>query len=316
MQTNLPSIATSQLPAHLAAVIGQVRTVNANALVGAASGALRLVANQGRWRIKDGSSEIVLPDLTLDTIVVGALPGITKNFYAKAYVPGAENNDEPDCHSLKGDVPDADCPNKQCDSCAACPQNAWGSKVTPAGVDIKACSDYRRTAMIAADDPETVYQASVPPASIKDWIKYTKELENRGVDVSMVITRLSLDEHKWVFAFAGFASAEQYEAVKELVGSPKVDMVLGLTGVPKAPKPVAIAAPKPTVVVPPPAPAPVAAPAAAPAKGFGKKGNGAAAAAPVAPPVAPAGSVSVSSGGGLEGLAAELGNLIGGAADM
>lgn len=320
MQTNLPAIATSQLPAHLAGAIGKNLAVSTQALTGAASGALRLVANQGRFRIKDGGSEIVLPDLTLDTIVVGALPGYTKNFYAKAYVPGADNNDEPDCSSLLGDVPDADSKNKQCDNCATCPQNAWGSKLTPAGVEIKACSDYRRTAMIAADDPDVIYQANIPPASIKDWTKYVKELASRGVDVSMVITRLSLNEHQWVFNFAGFVDAEQYAAVQTLLGSPQVDVALGLVGRPA--RAVALPAPAkaaPVVQAPAPAPEPAVEAPAAPAKatkGFGKKAA-AAQAAPAAqsPAQAKASTVAVSSGG-LENLAAELGNLIGGAPDV
>lgn len=321
MQTNLPALQTTNLPAHLAAAIaGKQLTVSANALVATSSGgAIRIVANQGRWRVKDGSTETVLPDLFLDAIFVGALPGVTKAFYIKAYVPGADNNDGPDCASLLGDVPDAESPHKQAATCAECAQNAWGSKVTPAGVEIKACSDYRRTAIIAADDPDVVYQANIPPASIKDWVKYIKELSQRGVDVSMVVTRLTLDDHKWVFAFNGFANAEQYAAVQELAGSPAVEDVLGTLG--RKAAPAALPAPAQQAAAPAPAPTPAAAPApapepATPAKGFGKKKGAAAAAAVTQPAQAAATVVVAGASSGLDSLAAELGNLINGAADV
>jgi hypothetical protein len=323
MQTNLPMIQNAQLPAHLAAAIANKQmAVSADALVGATtSGAVRLVANQGRFRIKEGNVETVLPDLYLDTIIVGALPGITKSYYATGYNPSDDKaNKQPDCGSLFGDVPDANSPAKQCTTCAACPQNAWGSKIAN-GKEIKACSDYRRVAVIAADDPETIYQANIPPASIKGWTKYVKTLSQRGLDVSMVITRLSLQEHMWVFDFAGFASTEQYGAVQPLLGSSQVQDVLGTLG--RTPGQAALPAPAAADmmrnVAPPlpaaaaaPAPAPTpAAPPAPPTKGFGKKG----AAAPAAPPAAAAPAPAVVATG-LENLAAELGALISGNADV
>jgi hypothetical protein len=317
MQNNLPALQNTQLPAHLVAAIASKQlAVTSDALVGmTVSSAIRLVANQGRFRIKEGAVETVLPDLYLDTTIVGALPGVTKSYYAVGYNPADDKaNKQPDCASLYGDVPDANSPSKQCATCAACPQNAWGSKIAN-GKEIKACSDYRRIAVIAATDPETIYQANIPPASIKNWTKYVKTLAQRGLDVSMVVTRLSLQEHMWVFDFAGCVDAEQYAAVQTLVGSPQVADVMGISGprpsVPSLAAPVSsvavapasVAAPVPT---PPPAPAAVAAPA--PAKGFGKKG--------AAAPAAPASVVVAGAGNGLDDLAAELGALIGGKADL
>lgn len=319
--SNLPTIANFTLPAHLAAAIksGQ-KLVSSQVAVGLSSGgAIRLVANQGRFRIKDGSAETVLQDLFLDTIIVGGVPGYTKLFYAKPFVPGADNAEEPDCASLLGDAPDTGVKSPQSASCASCPKNQWGSKISPTGSEIKACSDYRRLAIIASDDPDTVYQANIPPASIKALGKYVKELDMRGLDLSMVITRISLKEHEWQFTFAGPVSEEQYNAVLELAGSPKVQTVLGLTGrtaiaalpapAAEAPAPAAPAAPAPAPA--PAAEAPAAPAEAAPAKGFGKRGR-TAAAAPAAAPAAPA-AVVAPANAGLEALANELGNLIGGA---
>lgn len=328
---SLPVLANASLPAHLAAAIGRPSSVMAAALTGLSTGsALRLVANQGRFRIKDGSTETVLPDLYLDVVIVGALPGVTKSFYVTAYKPGDEKeNKQPDCSSLLGDVPDSNVPNKQSTNCAACPQNQWGSKISPSGKEIKACSDYRRIALVSTDDPETVYQANIPPASIKAWGKYIKELSMRGVDVTMVVTRLSLQEHEWVFNFAGFTNAETFEATRPLLDSSTVNEVLGTLGRTSAPalaapaSAPALAAPTPVQVAPAPAPAPAPVQVApAPAteaeapRGFGKKGRAATAAQVAAPAAAPAATVVTASAGGLDALKAELGALIGGAADL
>jgi hypothetical protein len=135
----------------------------------------------------------------------------------------------------------------------------------------------------------------------------------------MVVTRLTLDDHKWVFAFNGFANAEQYAAVQELAGSPAVEDVLGTLG--RKPTPAALPAPAQQAAAPAPAPTPAAAPApapepATPAKGFGKKKGAAAAAAVTQPAQAAATVVVAGASSGLDSLAAELGNLINGAADV
>ncbi len=331
MQTNLPVLTNTTVPAHLAAFVGAPSAAMQAAMTGMSSGrALRLVANQGRFRIKDGAAETVLPDLFLDIVIVGAVAGVTKSYYSTAFKPGDEKeNKQPDCASLLGDVPDATALHKQSSNCASCPQNQWGSEVAN-GKEIKACSDYRRVALVSADDPETVYQANIPPASIKNWTKYVKDLAIRGVDIAIVKTRISLVEHMWTFQFAGYVDAMQHAAVQQLLGSAIVTDVLGLTG--RAPAlPVSVPAPAAPaaarqagidgthsaphlggvsqVVAPAPAPAPVA-DTPAPSRGFGKKGAAAQAPAP-APVAVPTANVQVAAASsGLDALASELGALL------
>lgn len=327
MQTNLTTAVSAQLPAHLAAVIGKGGGVSAAALSGVASSALRLVANQGRWRIKEGSTESVLPTLTLDVIIVGAVPGSTKSYYATAYNASDEKDaKQPDCSSLYGDVPDPGCPSPQASSCAACPQNQWGSKIAN-GKEVKACSDYRRVALVAASDTDTMYQANIPPASIKFWIKYVKELNMRGLDVSHVITRLSLQDHLWQFERVDYVSAEQFAVTGGLQDTPMMQEVLGTS----LRSPVVVTAalraptPAPAIAAPAPAPAPVEkAVQANPARGFGKPTPAPAPAMQVVPQptveqaaVAAQPAVTVAApGAGLDSLTAELGALIGGAPDV
>lgn len=70
--------------------------------------------------------------------------------------------------------------------CALCPMNAFGTADVGRG---KACNNYRRLAVVMADDPAlrgegdlTYATLSVPPTGLKEWSKYVKglaKLENR-----------------------------------------------------------------------------------------------------------------------------------------
>ena len=206
---------------------------------------------------------------------------------------------------MDGVSPDPQSTQPQNDLCASCPQNAWGSKVTPQGQQIKACADKKRLAVVSADDPTgPVYLLEVTPAALKGLNQYQKELAHRGIAPEIVRTRVSFDTDasfpKLKFGFGGFNDAEGQEAVDPLFGSAQVKEITGETlrqpvAVPQiaaaAPAPVA---PKPAVKVAEPQPAPTPAePPAAPKRGFGAtkqatpKAAAPAAAAPAAAPAAP-----------------------------
>lgn len=296
MSTQL-TLANAQIPAHLAARIGQSTALAQALTAGLSSGENhpRISIKGSRFRIIEDGVETVLDSMVLDVVIVGANPHITKTWYGKQWTPDAEPS-APDCFSHNGTYPDAQSANPQNDLCASCPQNAWGSRVTPQGKEIKACSDQKTLAIVAADDPEgTIYQLQVTPAALSGLSKFHKELSVRGIPPEIVRTRVSFDTDasfpKLTFAFNGFLDEETQLAVDKLFGSDEVKDITGETRGAQPPagaKPVAApaAAAKPSVreaaPVATPAPAQAApAPAAAPAaKGFGKK-----AAAPAAAPV-------------------------------
>jgi hypothetical protein len=265
----------------------------------------RISIKGARFRIVEGDTETVLESTTLDVVVVGANPRLSKTWYAKQWTPDSEPQ-SPDCFSLDGIGPDAESKDPQNDVCASCPQNAWGSKVTPQGQEIKACADLKRLAVVSADDPSgPVYLLSVTPAALKGLNQYQKELSVRGIPPEIVKTRVSFDTDasfpKLKFTFGGFLEADTQEIVDKLFGSDEVKEVTGesarqAVAVPKiaapqvAPKPAVRAA----VPVEEPAPAPAPAPAAAPKRGFGApKAEAAPAAKAAAKPTAkPAASVA------------------------
>lgn len=133
---------------------------------------------------------------SIEVVVVKAASAISKIFYANGYQDGA--NAAPDCWSSDGVKPDASAQKKQHPTCAGCPMNAWGSRVTDAGKPGKACSDSRRIAIVPANDLANEAMGGpmllrVPAASLKDLKGYGDLLNGYGYPYYGVATRISFD---------------------------------------------------------------------------------------------------------------------------
>lgn len=240
----------------------------------------RISLKGARFRIKDGDAETVLDSTFLDVVIVGANSGIAKNYYAKAYDASAEATG-PDCSSLDGIYPVADAPHPQSDTCASCPMNVWGSKITPQGQKIKACSDSKRLAIVSADNPDgPVYMLIVTASVLKDFMAYLTQLGRRGLSPEMVRTRLAFDPNasypKLTFALAGYLDEGGLSTIDAVLEDPRVKVATGASQLAALPAPKA--APKPLLVAPKEEPV-----KAAPAAG----GFGVAAAPKPAPKAAP-----------------------------
>lgn len=279
-----------QVPAHLAKRVGQPSSLMTAMSGGLAGDSFPRISIKGaRFRIIDGGSETVLDSTTLDVIIVGVNPRLSKTWYAQQWKPDAEPA-APDCFSLSGVGPHPDSTMPQSDLCATCPQNKWGSKITPQGQEIKACADQKRLAVVAANDPAgSVYLLQVTPAALKGLNIYHKELKARGFSPEIVRTKVSFDTDasfpKLKFSFAGFVDEDAAEAVDALLGSERVLEITGesqtgiATVVEAAPTP-----PKPLLVREVAEPAPERPKADAAKRGFGaaKPAAPAQATAPVA----------------------------------
>jgi cell division septation protein DedD len=282
---------TTPVPAHLQ---GRQSALATNIAGGLATGAdfPRISIKGGRFRIVDGGAETVLPDVELPVFIVGANPQLSKAFYASAWNPDAEAS-APDCYSVGGIRPDPSSKQPQSDLCATCSQNAWGSKRTDAGVEIKACPDKKRLAIVATNDPSgPIYLLEVTASALKGLNEYHKKLAMHGIIPDIAKTIISFDTSasfpKIKFDYGGTLDDTTQAIVDKLINTPKVKEITGedSSGATAAPAatpaiaaPVAEAAPAPT-----PAPEPVAEPAPAPtASAFGTP-----AAEPTATATAPA----------------------------
>jgi len=277
--SNALSIANIVIPAHLASRIGKVSPLSQAITGGLSSNASfpRISIKGSRFRIVEGDTETVLESTALDIVVVGANPRLSKTWYAKAWSADAEPQ-APDCSSLNGISPSPESTLPQSDLCATCPHNAWGSKVTPNGQQVKACADFKRLAIVSADDPEgPVYLLSVTSSALKGLNQYNKELVVRGIPPEVVKTRLTFDTDasfpKLHFGLGGFLDDDEQASVNPWFGSDTVKEITGGSTPDKIEVPkiahVAPVAPKPAPVVEAPVPAPVQAEPAAPKRGFG-----------------------------------------------
>ena len=280
-----------QVPAHLAGKVGQPSALSQSISAGISAGQEypRISLKGSRFRIVEGGTETVLDTTTLDIVIVGANPKLSKTFYSKAWDKDAEAT-APDCYSLDGIKPHPESDSPQNDMCASCPHNAWGSKIGPQGQQLKACTDQKRLAIVAADDPEgPVYLLQVTPAALKGLNAYHKELSMRGIPAEVVKTKISFDTDasfpKLQFGFGGFLDEDTYAAVEPLFGAENVLEITGeqqpeVASAPSTPRKAAVIAkpePEPEVVIEEPV-----------AEEKPKRGFGAAKPAPAAKPKAAA----------------------------
>jgi hypothetical protein len=169
---------------------------------GVASGFAVVSFRASKWRIKyQGEEHPVLnaegdPMASLEVVLLRANPHITKNFYKTGYSEGAA--EAPDCYSLDGLRPDEGSKLKQAKTCASCPQNVFGSRITPSGKKAKACQDNRRLAVVPVNDIDNETFGGpmllrVPAASLADLALMGKNLKARGFPYNAVSVRIGFD---------------------------------------------------------------------------------------------------------------------------
>ena len=155
-----------------------------------------------RWHIKVGDEETTVIDPvskdpvgSLKLVLLKASPNVSKNYYSGGYEEGA--SEAPTCWSIDGTVPDA-AADKQAASCAGCPKNQYGSRITDAGKKVKACGDSRRLAVIPEGDyANELYGGPmllrVPASSLSGLAQFGKKMKNKGFPYNTIITRVSFD---------------------------------------------------------------------------------------------------------------------------
>lgn len=155
-----------------------------------------------RWHIKVGDEETTVTDPvsgdpvgSLRLVMLKSSPNVSKNFYQGGYEEGS--SEAPTCWSIDGLVPDP-AADKQAPSCAGCPKNQYGSRITDAGKKVKACGDSRRLAVIPEGDyANELYGGPmllrVPASSLSNLAQFGKKMKNKGFPYNTIVTRVSFD---------------------------------------------------------------------------------------------------------------------------
>lgn len=136
------------------------------------------------------------PKSSIEVVVLSASKAVSKVWYEQGYVEGSTA--APDCFSNNGIAPDPASLKKQCDSCALCPMNQWGSRMTPAGKNGKACADSKRLAVVPMQDLQNEMFGGpmllrVPAASLQDLAMYGQKMSQLGYPYYAIATRIAFD---------------------------------------------------------------------------------------------------------------------------
>ncbi len=189
-----------------------------------------IVGYKGKvWSIRFGGEDKALmredgdgPRNSIEVVLVKASAAISKIFYKNGYVEGS--NAAPDCWSADGIKPDASVQAKCNATCADCPMNAWGSRVTDAGKQGKQCADSRRVAVIPAEDMDNDLFGGpmllrVPAASLKDLKAYGDLLSSYQYPYYAAVTRIAFDPKEAYpkFVFSAVRPLTDAEAAKVML---------------------------------------------------------------------------------------------------
>lgn len=234
--------ANPQLPAAIAKLVALATPETMAELSGGVTSGFPILSYKGKvWRIRKGGEEQMHVDddgnalPTIEVVLVQANPNPSKIFYDKQYEEGS--NDTPRCFSNDGLKPDPSVQAPIHSVCASCPNNVWGSRITPQGKKSRACSDARRMAIVFAND---LYENGedcqkfllrVPPASLNPLKDYAeKVLAPKGIPFFGIVTRIGFDVNaahpQFTFKPARFVNDEEAEAIAALRGSPDVLRIL------------------------------------------------------------------------------------------
>lgn len=232
-----------QLPAAFAPFIGT--SMNKELTEGVTSG-FPIISFRGKvWRVrKSGNEENYVNDEgeampSIELVLIRANPHPAKTYYETAFEEGS--TEPPRCFSADGQKPDPSVEKPISRTCAACPKNVWGSKLTPSGAKSRACSDVRRMAVAFAHELEekgkdaTLLLLRVPPASLNPLKDYAeKTLEPRGLQYFMLATKVGFDANvahpKLTFKPKRLLTEEEAVAVVALRDSEDVRRILAEAG--------------------------------------------------------------------------------------
>lgn len=186
------------------------------------------------WRIIAGGEELIVqnsdgdPVASMKFVIVKSSPHVSKLFYEKKYAEGDDN--PPDCYSTEGVKPDPDAPKKQSPTCAACPMNQFGSRITEDGKKAKACTDNRRVAVVQyprVDHNLGPALLRVPPTSLGNLMKLGSALEKAGVPYQAVAVKVGFDQSvsypKLTFTPTDVLDAEKAQIIRDWMDDAVMD---------------------------------------------------------------------------------------------
>lgn len=233
------------LPAHLRGTFGDTQN---NELSGGVSTGYPIISFKGKtWSLREGGESTVImrpgtddePASSLEVVIVKANPNLSKVYYPNGYSEGSD--EKPACYSNDGLHPAGDAQHPQCSNCAACPNNAWGSRITENGSKGKACSDSRRVAVAPSGELNRPMLLRVPAATLKDLAQYADMLTRRNAPYQAVVTKIGFDTSvahpKLTFKATRWLEAAEAAEVAKLMNAEIIGTIIGTSARPSTEQP-------------------------------------------------------------------------------
>ena len=225
---------TASLPAFLQETFGIT-----NDLIVSGGGGYPTVSIKGKvFTLKRGDEKTLItnaddePARSLEVVILKAGPAgdkLAKVYYKSGYTEGSDA--KPLCYSNDGIAPSINATEPQCKTCAACPQNVWGSHVSEDGKKGKACSDSKRLAIAPAGQINDPMLLRVPAASLKALTAFGQQLAKRGVPYQAVVAKIGFDysvaHPALTFKPVGFVDEGTLGEIKEAKESDLVKRICG-----------------------------------------------------------------------------------------
>jgi hypothetical protein len=165
----------------------------------------------------------------------------TKTFYKKKWSEEDGENMRPDCSSMDGVAPDPGVPEPQSKTCALCPHNQWGSRISDDNTGKgKACGDFARIAIADPRNVEKPMLLRVPPASLKPLRENAlKPVKARQLQYNEVVFQIGFDREapapKLTFKPIGVMDDVMYEKSCAQFETDIVRAIVGADHVPATP---------------------------------------------------------------------------------
>lgn len=260
--------ASTALPAHIAKMFGE--TGGNEALSAGVSAGFPILSYKGKvWHLVQGDTRTLIagpdgdPKPSIEVVILKANPNISKIYYEAGYVEGS--SEKPTCYSHDGKAPALDAVVRQAATCAVCPRNQWGSRITEQGAKGKECSDSRRLAVAPVNDLDNPMLLRVPAGTLKELVTYADMLNRRRTPYQAVVTKVSFDHtvahQKFLFTPLRFLEPEELAQVSETMSDDIVAQITGGGGTATAEFPPVrepVAQPKPVTTAPAERPKPAA----------------------------------------------------------
>ena len=218
-------------------------TVAENDLGAGIQGGFGVVGYKGKtWSKRKGGEEELLmredgdgPRSSIDVVILSSARNKSKTWYEKGYVEGSSAS--PDCFSNNGETPDPSSPKLQSDTCASCPRNVWGGRITENNKRAKECSDAKRLAVAFVDDLDEEdiepLLLRVPAASLADLLAYGTEISKLGYPYYSVVTKVTFDPEesypKFKFMAARPLNGKEGAKAIDMRNNPLVEHILSQT---------------------------------------------------------------------------------------